>query len=67
MFESLTVHETLYYAAMLRLPSSMSKQEKKQRVEVVIQALGLIKCRNTIIGGFFQRYVDQISNHARGF
>ena len=64
LFESLTVYETLYYAAMLRLSSSMSTQEKKDRVETVLKALGLIKCRGTIIGGFFQRcaffctYVD---------
>ncbi len=55
MFESLTVYETLYYAAMLRLPSTMTSQAKKDRVETVLKALGLNKCRGTIIGGFFQR------------
>ncbi len=55
LFESLTVHETLYYAAMLRLPSTMTKQAKKDRVETVLKALGLNKCRDTVIGGFFQR------------
>lgn len=43
---------------MLRLPSSMSGAAKKERVETVIKALGLNKCRDTIIGGFFQRGVS---------
>lgn len=47
--------ETLFYAAMLRLPRSMSRKEKRARVDVVIAALGLERCRGTIVGGFFQR------------
>jgi ABC-type glutathione transport system ATPase component len=58
LYEALTVHETLLYAAKLRLPSSMSKAEKKQRVDTVIQALGLSTCRDTIIGGFFRKGVS---------
>lgn len=58
LFESLTVYETLFFAAMLRLPSSMTRKEKKARVEVVIQALGLDKCRGTIVGGFMQRGIS---------
>ena len=58
LYEQLTVYETLFFAAMLRLPSTMSNAEKKQRVETVIRALGLTTCRNTIIGGFFQRCAD---------
>lgn len=49
-YESLTVWETLKYAAALRLPQHMSKEAKKQRVEMVITALGLTACKNTIIG-----------------
>ena len=40
----------LYFAALLRLPRTMSKEEKLLRVDAVITALGLEKCRNTIIG-----------------
>jgi len=58
LYEALTVHETLLYAAKLRLPSSMTKAEKKQRVETVIQALGLSTCKDTIIGGFFRKGVS---------
>ena len=58
LFESLTVYETLYYAAMLRLPRAMSGAQKRARVEDVIRALGLDKCRGTIVGGFFRRGIS---------
>jgi len=50
LYESLTVWETLYFAAMLRLPREMSTEQKKQRVAKVIAALGLNRCKDTIIG-----------------
>lgn len=50
LYDSLTVYETLYYAALLRLPKFMTREEKLGRVEAVISALGLNKCRNTLIG-----------------
>lgn len=50
LYESLTVWETLYFAAMLRLPRSMSTDDKKLRVAKVIAALGLNRCKDTIIG-----------------
>ena len=52
LYETLTVYETLYYAAMLRLPSTMSVAQKCERVENVIVSLGLDKCRDTIVGAF---------------
>lgn len=58
LFAELTVWETLYYAAMLRLPKSVSKQDKIKRVELVIEALGLQKCQDTVIGGGFMRGVS---------
>lgn len=58
LYESLTVFETLYYAAMLRLPKTMSKEKKLERIYDVIKALRLEKCRDTIIGGFFRRGVS---------
>lgn len=42
--------ETLYFAAMLRLPREMTTEQKKQRVAKVIAALGLNRCKDTIIG-----------------
>ena len=50
MYESLTVFETLWYAAQLRLPRNMTKAQKKERVQTVIKALGLDSCSGTIIG-----------------
>jgi ABC-type multidrug transport system ATPase subunit len=50
LHESLTVWEVLYYAAMLRLPRTMSKADKKERVSTVIKALGIESCKDTIIG-----------------
>ena len=50
LYESLTVWEVLYYAAMLRLPRTMSHDDKKERVRTVIRALGIWTCKDTIIG-----------------
>ncbi len=50
LYENLTVYETLYYAAMLRLPRDMPEAEKVARVNAVIAALGIDSCRDTIIG-----------------
>ena len=50
MYQNLTVRETLTYAALLRLPYSMSRQEKEARVDEIINDLSLTKCQNTIIG-----------------
>ena len=46
----MTVVLQLYFAALLRLPRQMSKAAKLERVATVITALGLDKCKNTIIG-----------------
>lgn len=58
LFASLTVEETLSYAASLRLPSEFTSKERQDRVEEVIKLLGLEKCRNTPIGGPINRGVS---------
>ena len=58
MWQALTVHQTLMYAAELRLPEALSRAEKRERVERIIALLGLEKCRATPIGGAFQRGVS---------
>ena len=50
LFHTLTVYETLLFAARLRLPREMSLAEKKIRVDEVLTELGLNKCSNTRIG-----------------
>ncbi|KAH9321177.1 hypothetical protein KI387_015816, partial [Taxus chinensis] len=51
LYPHLTVKETLTYAALLRLPKTLSKMDKIEQTESVIVELGLTRCRNTIIGG----------------
>ncbi|KAK6126495.1 hypothetical protein DH2020_039768 [Rehmannia glutinosa] len=52
------VKETLTYAARLRLPRRLTKEEKDQRATDVIYELGLESCQDTMIGGSFVRGVS---------
>ncbi|XAR69841.1 hypothetical protein NMG60_11001577 [Bertholletia excelsa] len=58
LFPHLTVKETLTYAARLRLPKTLTKQEKEKRAIDVIYELGLERCQDTMIGGSFVRGVS---------
>ncbi|KAF6153827.1 hypothetical protein GIB67_001060 [Kingdonia uniflora] len=58
LLPQLTVEETLVFAAFLRLPSNMSKQQKYARVEMIIKELGLERCRHTRIGGAFVKGIS---------
>ncbi|KAL8457417.1 hypothetical protein ACS0TY_035320 [Phlomoides rotata] len=49
LFPMLTVYETLMFAADFRL-RSVSRSEKIQRVDNLIEHLGLSSCKNTYIG-----------------
>lgn len=51
LYPHLTVAETLLFTALLRLPSSLTADEKAEAVERVISELGLTRCRNSMIGG----------------
>ncbi|WOL18064.1 ABC transporter G family member 9 [Canna indica] len=51
LYPHLTVTETLVYTALLRLPSTLSRQTKVEQADAVIAQLGLAACRNSIIGG----------------
>merc|ERR1712000_128695 len=46
-----TVKETLDFYAHLRLPSSMSRSQRDQRVKATMKKLGLLHCADTLIGG----------------
>ncbi|KAK2609662.1 hypothetical protein N8I77_003153 [Diaporthe amygdali] len=50
LLPSLTVRETLRFAAGLRLPSFMSKEEKNRRAEEVLLKMGLKDCADNLIG-----------------
>lgn len=54
-FSNLTLRQTLVYSAMLRLPDSMSHENKMRQVDQVIDALDLKSCQNTIIGDYMRR------------
>ncbi|KAK6115042.1 hypothetical protein DH2020_007311 [Rehmannia glutinosa] len=58
VFPHLTVKETLTYSALLRLPNTLSIEQKKERAMNVISELGLERCQNTMIGGTFVRGVS---------
>ncbi|KAK6942498.1 ABC transporter-like, ATP-binding domain [Dillenia turbinata] len=58
LFPHLTVRETLTYVALLRLPKTLTKQQKEERAMDVICELGLEKCQDTMIGGSFVRGVS---------
>ncbi|KAF8981030.1 hypothetical protein BGZ46_003324 [Entomortierella lignicola] len=49
--ETLTVLETLTFAAKMRLPRSMSNKDKLSRVESVMQELNLTHIKDTKVGG----------------
>ena len=44
---TLSVRENLLFSAALRLPSSTSWKQRRQRVEKIINELGLERCANT--------------------
>ena len=50
LFPMLTVRETLFFSARLRLPQQMGHTEKKKRVDMLIEELGLQSCADTVIG-----------------
>ncbi|GAV90795.1 ABC_tran domain-containing protein/ABC2_membrane domain-containing protein [Cephalotus follicularis] len=58
LYPHLTVTETLVFTALLRLPNSLTKEEKIMHAEAVITQLGLTTCKNSIIGGPFLRGVS---------
>ncbi|CAH9117565.1 unnamed protein product [Cuscuta europaea] len=51
LFPHLTVRETLTYAARLRLPKTLTREEKERRAMDVICELGLERCQDTMVGG----------------
>ncbi|KAF5737387.1 putative ATP-binding cassette transporter [Tripterygium wilfordii] len=58
LFPHITVKETLTYAARLRLPNTLTKEQKEKRAIDVIHELGLERCQDTMIGGSFVRGVS---------
>nr|KAF6498719.1 hypothetical protein HJG59_000069 [Molossus molossus] len=55
---TLTVRENLQFSAALRLPSTMTNHEKNERINTIIQELGLAKVADSKIGTHFTRGVS---------
>ncbi|KAL5017917.1 hypothetical protein ScPMuIL_003639 [Solemya velum] len=55
---TLSVRENFHFSASLRLPKGVSHEEKKKRVELVINELGLKNCAETRVGTEFIRGVS---------
>lgn len=53
-----TVRETLQFYADLKLPSSVTKEQKRQRVNSVLEELGLEKVADSRVGTQFQRGIS---------
>ncbi|BFI34170.1 ATP-binding cassette, subfamily G (WHITE), member 2 [Marchantia polymorpha subsp. ruderalis] len=58
LYPYLTVHETLLFAALMKLPKSMSREAKMQRVQEVITELDLERCKGTIVGGPLKKSIS---------
>jgi ATP-binding cassette subfamily G (WHITE) protein 2 len=55
---NLTVLETLRYTAELRLPRTMSRAERNERIQTVLQQMGLVKVQDVIIGSPLKKGVS---------
>jgi len=58
LLSELSVDNMLMYTAEMKLPLSMKRDEKRQRVDEVIAKLCLEKCRHTIIGNVLRRGIS---------
>ncbi|XP_077243229.1 ABC-2 type transporter family protein [Tasmannia lanceolata] len=58
LYPHLTVTETLVFTARLRLPNSLTKQDKATHAMSVITRLGLTRCKDNIIGSPLLRGVS---------
>lgn len=58
LVNELTVFNMLLYTAELKLPTSVTRKEKIQRVEEIIEILALQKCRDTVIGNALARGIS---------
>jgi ABC-type multidrug transport system ATPase subunit/ABC-type multidrug transport system permease subunit len=58
LFPNLTVLETLRVAASLQLPADLTTEEKHERVDRVVQSLGLGGIVNSLVGGPLARGIS---------
>jgi ABC-type multidrug transport system ATPase subunit len=58
LLPTLTVRETVLFSAKLRLPESVSFDEKKAKVDEVLHMLGLAHVADTVVGGNGKRGIS---------
>lgn len=54
-FSGLTLRETVWYTALLRLPEKMPKSQKITLVDGILEALDLTFCQHTKFGDYMNR------------
>uniref|UniRef100_A0AAV1TAD2 ABC transporter domain-containing protein n=1 Tax=Peronospora matthiolae TaxID=2874970 RepID=A0AAV1TAD2_9STRA len=57
-YPTITVKEHLVFQANLRMGKTVSQKQYRQRVDDVMEELGLQKCRDTLIGGISLRGIS---------
>ncbi|DBA00883.1 TPA: hypothetical protein N0F65_008526 [Lagenidium giganteum] len=57
-YETITVREHLVFQARLRMGSKFTPEQYLERVDTVMEELGLVKCRDTLIGGAMLRGIS---------
>lgn len=55
---SMSVQETLEFTAKLRLPTSFTDEQRRERIEDVLAAMGIAHTRDTLIGDAFHKGVS---------
>ncbi|KUF86340.1 hypothetical protein AM588_10001122 [Phytophthora nicotianae] len=57
-YQTITVKEHLVFQAKLRMGKTFTEQQYMKRVDEVMEQLGLMKCRDTLIGGVSLRGIS---------
>ncbi|RLN48076.1 hypothetical protein BBJ29_009318 [Phytophthora kernoviae] len=57
-YQTITVKEHLVFQARLRMGKTFTEKQYMQRVNEVMEELGLMKCRDTLIGGISLRGIS---------
>ncbi|KAL3664426.1 hypothetical protein V7S43_010749 [Phytophthora oleae] len=57
-YQTITVKEHLVFQAKLRMGKTFTEQQYLKRVDEVMEELGLMKCRDTLIGGISLRGIS---------
>ncbi|KAG7386670.1 hypothetical protein PHYBOEH_008609 [Phytophthora boehmeriae] len=57
-YQTITVKEHLVFQAKLRMGKTFTEKQYMQRVNEVMEELGLMKCRDTLIGGISLRGIS---------